>query len=577
MSRVVPGTPRERVQARLPEGRLLEAPPGTPLAEVLAVAAADGPPSAAPMAAVVDRRLCELWTPLRADADVVPVTLADADGQRIYRRSLVFLLVVAAGEVFPEAEVHIEHAPTTAAGFYCTVRGRRPFDADQLAQIEARMREIVASDAPIQKTEVPLAEAVALFRGRGEEDKARLLGHRTKRTLPLYALRGRLDYLQGYMVPSAGYLRHFALAASPPGFMLQFPHQGDPATLPPATPYPKLFQVFEEAGRWLERLGVRDAGALNDAIADGRLPQVSLVAEALHEARIARIAAEVVSAPARIKVVLVAGPSSSGKTTFSKRLAVQLLALGLRPFPLGLDEYFFDRERTPHGPDGKPDYESLTALDLELLQQHLLELLAGRTVELPHYDFISGQRRPGPSVSLEPDNVLIIEGIHGLNPELLPALPQERVYRVYVSALTQLNLDRHNRVSTTDTRLVRRVVRDAASRGYTAADTIQRWPAVTGAEKRHIFPFQEHADAIFNSALVHELAVLRPLAEPLLLQVRPWRPEYLEANRILSFLQWFRPVGSDSVPDNSILREFVGGSILEGFRLWPRPTRAGPA
>lgn len=577
MSRVVPGTPRARVQARLPLGRLLEAPPGTPLGELLAVAAADGPPSAAPVAAVVDRRLCELHTPLNVDADVVPVTLADADGQRIYRRSLVFLLVVAAGEVFPEAEVYIEHAPTTAAGFYCTVRGRRPFAAGELERIEARMREIVASDAPIEKTEAPLAEAVALFRSRGEEDKARLLGHRAKHTLPLYGLRGRRDYLQGYMVPSASYLRHFALAASAPGFMLQFPHQGDPETLPPAMPYPKLFQVFEEASRWLERLGVRDAGALNDAIAEGRLPQVSLVAEALHEARIARIASEVVSAPARIKVVLVAGPSSSGKTTFSKRLAVQLLALGLRPFPLGLDEYFFDRERTPRGPDGKPDYESLTALDLELLQEHLLALFAGRTVALPHYDFISGQRRPGPSVSLEPDHVLIIEGIHGLNPELLPALPQERVYRVYVSALTQLNIDRHNRVSTTDTRLIRRVVRDAASRGYTAADTIARWPAVTAAEKRHIFPFQEHADAIFNSALVHELAVLRPLAEPLLLQVRPWRPEFLEANRILSFLQWFRPVGSDSIPDNSILREFVGGSILEGFRLWPRTGSAARA
>ncbi len=370
------------------------------------------------------------------------------------------------------------------------------------------------------------------------------------------------------MVPSAGYLRHFALEPLPSGFMLHFPHQGQPELTEPVSGYPKLFAVFDEAGRWLERLGIRGAGMLNDAVAAGRLPEVSLVAEALHEARIAEIAAEIADAPA-VRVVLVAGPSASGKTTFSKRLAVQLLARGRRPYPLGLDDYFLDRESTPTGADGRPDFETLRALDLELLEEQLTALLAGRRVRLPHYDFKTGRRQPGPEVGLRPDDVLIVEGIHGLNPELVPGRPPESLYRVYVSALTQLNLDRHNRVSTSDCRLVRRLVRDAATRGYSARDTLARWESVTRAEKRNIFAFQERADAIFNSALVHELAVLRPLAEPLLLQVRPERPEFVEANRLLSFLQWFAPAPADPVPDNSILREFIGGSILERFSLWP--------
>jgi len=521
------------------------------------------------VAAVLNGRLRELTEPVWRDSDVAPVGLADADGARIYRRSLVLLLVTAAAEVFPEAEVHIEHAPSSAAGFFCEVRGRAPFSAAELAAVERRMREVVACDAVIERGRRPIAELEVLFRERGEDDKARLVAHRRKGDLMVYGLRGRWDYLQGHMVPSAGYLRHFRLQAYPPGFMLFFPHQSRPDAVEAASPYPKLFAVFEEAGRWLERLGIRCAGALNDAIVAGRLPEVSLVAEALHEARIAEIAAEIAAAGERIKVVLVAGPSSSGKTTFSKRLAVQLLARGRRPFPVAIDDYFVDREQTPRGPDGRPDFESLTALDVPLFNRQLRELMAGQPVTLPQYDFVSGRREVGPTVELEPDHVLIVEGIHGLNPGLVPELPADRLFRVYVSALTQLNLDRHNRVSTSDSRLIRRIVRDAATRGYSAAQTLERWEAVTRAEKQNIFPFQENSDAIFNSALVHELAVLRPLAEPLLLRLSPEQPGYLEARRLLSFLQWFVPAPGDPVPDNSILREFVGGSILERFRLWP--------
>jgi uridine kinase len=571
-SAVVPGRPRERAQARMADGRIFEAPIGTPLLTVLR--AIQRPADLPPIAAVINGRLRELSALLSSDSDVAPVTLDDPDGVRIYRRSLVFLLVVAAAEIFPDAEVFIEHSATTAAGYFCEVRNRAPFQQEELRLIEVRMREIVAEDAPIEKVVLPLAEAIKIFDNRRETDKARVFSHRRKETVALYSLRGRVDHFHGYMAPSAGCLDQFALSAFPPGFMLSFPHQGRARELPPATPYPKLFAVFEEAGNWLDRLGIRGAGALNDAIADGRLPEISLVAEALHEAKLAEIATQI-AARHTSRIVLVAGPSSSGKTTFAKRLAVQLLTRGRRTFALGLDDYFVSRDCTPRDAEGKLDYETLDALDLPLFNRHLLDLIAGKTVELPRYNFITGTRERGHSVCLGSDDVVVVEGIHGLNPRLLSDVAPEMSFRIYVSALTQLNIDRHNRVSTADSRLVRRMVRDAAQRGYSPEVTLSRWGAVARGEKQHIFPYQENADCIFNSALVHELAVLRPLAEPLLLQVRPESPAFIEANRILSFLQWFEPAPPRHVPDNSILREFIGGSILEGFKIWPAaPLRA---
>lgn len=586
---VRPAVPRTTVQATFPDGRVFEAPVGTAVGEVIRaarLAEADGgvrrrgangraAGHAVPdVAALVAGRLRELGTPLTCDAEVRPISAADIDGVRIYRRSLTFLLITAAGEVFPEAAISVEHSATTAGGYYCEVRNRPPFSVQELEQIEARMREIVEADAPIEKAKIPLAEAVEIYRSRGEEDKVRLLAHRAKPMLTMYRLRHRQDYLQGYMVTSAGCLRYFALHAFPPGFMLQFPHQGQPTVLSPITKYPKLFRVYEEAGDLLDRLGIRSAGALNDAIAAGRLPEISLVAEAVHEAKLAQIAAQITSTRKQVVLVFVAGPSASGKTTFAKRLAVQLLAKGRRPLAIELDNYFVDREHTPRDASGQPDYEGLKAVDVGLFNENLLALMDGRLVQLPRYSFTTGRREAGPMVQIDRQHIIIIEGIHGLNPALVPAVPADWVYRVYVSALTQLNLDRHNRVSTTDSRLVRRVVRDASTRGYTASQTLNRWNAVMRGEKQHIFPFQEHSDAIFNSALVHELAVLRPLAEPLLLQVRPEEPEYVEANRLLSFLQWFRPGARDPVPDNSILCEFIGGSVLDSLRLWPAAPEA---
>jgi uridine kinase len=570
MNDIAPGVPRTRIQATLSDGRIFEAPPGTRLVDILR--AAYGSPEVPIVAAIVNGRLRELTWPLSHDSDVAPLSADSTDGARIYRRSLVFLMVAAKADVFPDTEVHIEHSATTTAGYFCEARGREPFTQDDLTALERRMREIVAADVPIIREAVPVAEAIELFRSRGETDTARLLAHRGRPTIELYSINGRRDYLQGYMVPSTGCLRYFALQAVPPGFMLQFPHQQTPTVVTPTTPYPKLFAVFEQAGHWHDRLGIRNVGALNDSIVAGRLHEISLVAEALHEAGLARIADEIAASNGRIRVVLIAGPSSSGKTTFSKRLAVQLLANGLRPMSLGLDDYFVDRTLTPRDANGEYDYETIRALDLSLFNAHLRSLSEGRPTDLPRYNFITGNREAGSTITLDPDHVIIVEGIHGLNPELATAIPPESVFRIYVSALTQLNLDRHNRVSTTDCRLIRRTVRDAATRGYDAAGTLRRWPAVVRGEKQHIFCFQENADAVFNSSLTYEMSVLRPCFEPLQLQVRPFTREFIEANRLLAFLQWFRPAPPDVVPENSILREFVGGSVLSQFQVWRMPS-----
>jgi uridine kinase len=500
--------------------------------------------------------------------------MADSDGFRIYRRSLAFLLVTAVHELFPDATVYVDHS-LTFGGYFCQVQGRQPFSAEELAQIDARMRDIVEANEPLLKTRVPLSEAIALFRARGDDDKVRLLSRRRKSYLALYSLRGFRDYFHGYMVPSTGYLTVFALQAYPPGFILRFPRTSPPMHLQPIVDYPKLVSVFREYGEWMSLMGIRDVGRLNEVIAGNWVREVVLVAEALHEQRVARIAEWIASRQTDVKeaqrkqvrLVLIAGPSSSGKTTFSRRLSIQLLANGLRPFALELDNYFVDRDRTPRDDNGEYDFESLGALDVPLFNENLLRLLDGQEVRLPRYNFRTGLREAGQTMRLQPDHIVIVEGIHGLNPNLVPNIPPGVAYRIYVSALTQLNIDKYNRVPTTDTRLIRRIVRDAAYRGYSARQTIDRWGSVRRGEKRWIFPFQEHADVMFNSALVYELAVLKPFAEPLLLQVKPGTRAYVEAKRLLAFLEWFEELAPDLVPDNSILREFVGGSILSDFHV----------
>ncbi len=562
---VRPGTPRTTAQVWFDDGRIYEAPVGTPLEAYIKAAEPAWPLPV--MAALIDNELRELTYRIERDVEVTPLSMAHWDGSRVYRRSLTFLLLVAVHELFPAAQINIDHS-VTFGGFFCEVAGRQNFTPEELARIEARMREIVEEDAHIGKERVPLHEAIEIFRRRGEEDKVRLLSYRRKDKdyLTLYRLRGVSDYFHGYMVPSAGYLRYFALTHYAPGFILRFPIRNT-SDLQPVVEYPKLIHVFREYGQTLHLLGVEDVGSLDQSIDSGRTNEIVLVAEALHEQRIAQIATQIAARRGQVKLVLMAGPSSSGKTTFAKRLAVQLLANGMRPIAIGLDDYFVDREFTPRDEQGNYNFEILEALDLKLFNQQLLQLMAGEQVTLPHFNFVTGKREPGVTIQLGPEHVLLVEGIHGLNPGLVPAIPADRIFRIFISALTQLNIDHHNRVPTTDTRLIRRIVRDARTRGYSAADTISRWQSVRRGERESIFPYQENADVMFNSALVYELSALKPLVEPLLLQIEPGKPGHVEAKRLLAFLQWFAPMATDLIPDNSILREFVGGSNLESLEL----------
>jgi uridine kinase len=377
-----------------------------------------------------------------------------------------------------------------------------------------------------------------------------------------------MDYLHGYMVPSTGYLRVFDLVYTEGGFTLRFSRRHKPNEILPLPEYPKLLGTFLDYGDWLAKLGIENVGALNAAIDAGRAAEIVLVSEAFHEQRLSQVARQIADQIDHTHLIMVAGPSSAGKTTFSRRLTVQLLALGISPFPLELDNYFLDRNKTPLDEFGQPDFESIEALNLLSLAENLEELIRGKEVRLPRYNFLTGFGEAGDVIQLKEKQPIILEGIHGLDPRLIPANLQNNVFRIYISALTQLNLDRHNRVSTTDTRLIRRIVRDARERGYSAAQTISRWESVRRGEKRHIFPFQENADVMFNSALVYELAALKPQAEPLLRQVQHATREYIEARRLLAFLEWFLPLDISFVPETSILREFLGGSILKDFRIW---------
>ena len=556
-------SPRSSVEIHLPDGRVLSGPRGAKLGEFLHAVEHDSQV----VAAIVNGDLRELTYPISIESRVTPVTMADPDGARIYRRSLTFLLEMAFNELFPDAVLFVDHA-VASGGYYCQVTGRAPLFEAEIESLKDHMEEFIKADLPFERMEVPIQEAIEYFHSRGYEDKVRLLSYRRKNYLTLYRLGERMDYHHGYMVPSTGYLKWFDLVYTEGGFTLRYPRRHKPGSLLPMPEYPKLLGTFLQYGDWLAKLGIENVGSLNNAIQGGRSDQVVLVSEAFHENNLARIANQVVSQLSRSRIILIAGPSSAGKTTTSRRLTVQLLALGVSPFPLELDNYFLDRDKTPLGEDGKPDFESIDALDLPLLADHLQRLTSSQEVQLPRYNFKTGLREDGELIRLREGQPIILEGIHGMDPRLIPANLTGEAFRIYVSALTQLNLDRHNRVSTTDTRLVRRIVRDARERGYTAAQTISRWESVRRGEKRHIFPFQENANVMFNSALAYELAALKPFAEPLLRQVPHGTPEYIEAKRLLAFLEWFLPLDTTLVPGTSIMREFLGGSILKNFTIW---------
>lgn len=563
---------RSDVQVSLADGRTFRAPLGATIADVFRVAyPAEADP---PVAAIVDSELRELGFPLFRDVAASPVRMSDSDGMRIYSRSLSFLLVAVVAELYPSVPVHIDYS-VPHGGYFCRIEGREPFAPDELARIKARMLQLVREDEEIVRRRLTPDEVRALFAARGEESKARQLLEREGDHLHVYVLNGVTDYFYGYMVPSTGVLKTFTLETFPKGFILRFPRRESPHRLSPSQRFTALREVFDEYGRWLSVLGMRDVSSLNDAVRDGHIDQVILVFEALHEKRIAEIAATISQRRADgTRLVFIAGPSSSGKTTFSKRLAVQLLANGIHPYPLALDDYFLPRDELRRRLGDRPDYDAFTALDADRFRDDLARLMAGEPVALPRYDFASGTRQAGPTIRLDQDQILVVEGIHGLNPALSVDPAMSKTFRIFVSALTQLNLDIHNRVSTTDTRLIRRIVRDATFRGYDATETLNLWENVRRGEKDNIFPYQEGADIMFNSALGYELAVLKPLVEPLLQQVRDPAAR-IEAERLLALLRWFDPCHADTVPGNSILREFIGGSRLREFTLLPRNGQNG--
>ena len=561
--------PRPEVEVHLPDGRVLSGPRGAKVSDFIEVVSDSF--DAPVVAAIVNRNLRELTYPIEYESTVKPVDMSEPDGARIYRRSLTFLLEMAFSDLFPKGKLTIDHS-VSFGGYYCQVSGRQALSESELEALKAHMQELVEADRPFERKEIPLEEAIEYFQSLGYDDKIRLLSYRHKDYLTLYRLGERMDYHHGYMVPSTGYLRWFDLNLTNGGFTLRFPRRHAPTTLQPPASYPKLLKTFRQYGDWLMRLGIDNVSALNDAIQAGREHEIILVSEALHEQHVSEIARQISERQDKLSLVLMAGPSSSGKTTFSRRLTVQLLARGISPYPLELDNYFVNRELTPRDENGQYDFEAIETLDLPLLAEHLQQLVAGKAVTLPHYNFKAGQREPGETVQLQHGQIIILEGIHGLDPRLIPEALSGQAFRVYVSALTQLNLDRHNRISTTDTRLIRRIVRDARERGYVATQTISRWESVRRGEKRYIFPYQENADAMFNSALAYELAALKLFAEPLLRQVPNGTPEQIEAKRLLAFLEWFLPIDIDLIPENSIAREFLGGSILKDFTLWKGKT-----
>lgn len=513
------------------------------------------------VAAVVENELYELTATLDKAAVVRFLDLNEKEGRRIYQRSLTFLLIEAAYELFPGAVVSIEHS--LGKGLYCEIKKEPALSAADVAAIEQRMRRLVEMDLPFKKRQATPAEAEQVFGRQGFADKVALVKYWPKNYLNLYSINDMEDTLYGYHVPRTGLLQVFALQYYKPGLVLRFPDEADPTRVAPFVEQKKLFDIFREAEKWGAILGFDTVGAMNSLIEKGQGPEVVRVAEALHEKKIAQIADLISVRGDEIRVILVAGPSSSGKTTFAQRLRTQLLVNGLRPVPISIDDYFVDREHTPLDEDNNPDFENIEAIDLTLFNDHLLRLIRGEEVEIPSYNFAEGKREyTGKIIKLEKNQPLIIEGIHGLNEALTRAIPRHRKFKIYISALTALNIDRHTRIHTTDTRLLRRIIRDAQYRGISARETIARWPSVRRGEERNIFRLQEEADIMFNSALVYELAVIKEYAESLLKEIDHSHPEYIDAKRLLTFLSFFLPLEPHDVPSNSILREFIGQSCF---------------
>lgn len=513
--------------------------------------------------AVANGKIRELFKKVTKDCTLNFFTLRDDVGHKTYVRTATMLLLKAIQDVFGYEVAQgscVEFA--VGNGTYVNGLGRIPATEESADRLKKRMQELAAAKTPFMKRSYPIEDAMELFKAKSMEDKERLFRYRMSSAVNIYEIDGYYDYFYGYMLPNAGYVKWFDLIPYEKGFMLLLPTKKNPTVVETFSERRKLFETMEASEGWGRTAGIETVGDLNDQICQGSMSELILVQEAEQERKIGEIAKEIVSR-GNVKFVMIAGPSSSGKTSFSHRLSIQLRTLGKVPHPIALDDYFVDREKTPRDENGDYNFECLEAIDVKQFNEDMIKLLAGERVELPTFNFKIGKREyRGNYKQLEADDILVIEGIHGLNDRMSYALPEESKFKIYISALTTLNVDNHNRIPTTDGRLLRRMVRDARTRGSSAQRTIQMWPSVRRGEEENIFPFQEGADAMFNSALIYELAVLKPFAEPLLFQIPKDAPEYYEAKRLLKFLDYFLSVPSESLPNNSICREFVGGSCF---------------
>ena len=515
-----------------------------------------------PVNAKVNNKVESLTFRVYNNKDVEFQDIYTSSGMRTYVRSLCFILCKAVEDLYPNGSIVLEHP--ISKGYYCRLKLDRTIGLDDIHRIKQRMKEIIAEDLPFVRYEKHTTEVVQLFQEKGMKDKARLLETSGNLYSYYYTLGNTIDYYYGSLLPSTGYIHLFDLIKYYDGLLLQVPNRSNPDKLEEVLKQEKMLEVFKEYRRWNQILGIGTVGDFNTACNAGYATELINVSEALQEKRISQIADEIFHRGQKghpVKLILISGPSSSGKTTFSKRLSVQLMANGLKPYPISLDDYFVNREDTPKDENGGYDYESLYALDLDFFNQQLQALLKGEEVELPRFNFTTGKREwSGKRLRIDDNMILILEGIHALNPELTPHIPTESKFKIYVSALTTILLDNHNYIPTTDNRLLRRIIRDYKYRGYSAEETISRWPSVRAGEDKWIFPYQENADVMFNSALLFELAIIKDYAEPILRKVPNNRPEYSEAYRLRKFLDYFVPLQDKELPPTSLLREFLGGS-----------------
>ena len=513
---------------------------------------------------LVNGKIRELMKRVDRDCELDFITYRDAIGHKTYVRSAIMLMMKAIKDVAGmEAAVNVKVEFTIGPGYYCSFKNGLKLDEKTIARIKERMAQLVDMDMMVTKKDYPADEAIALFDSLGMKDKVSLFTYRRSSSINVYCLGDYYDYYYGYMMPSTGYVKYYDLFPYEEGLILLLPEQETPEQLGTFVPRKKLFQTLMQTCEWGKEMGIDTVGELNNQICQGNIEDLILVQEALQERRIGEIARDI-ARRGGVKFVMIAGPSSSGKTTFSHRLSIQLRTYGLKPHPIALDNYYVNHDKTPIDEDGNPDYECLEALDVEQFNKDMSELLAGKSVQLPTFNFKTGKREyTGKITTLEEEDVLVIEGIHGLNEKMSYSLPAESKYKIYISALTTLNVDEHNRIPTTDNRLLRRMVRDAKTRGSSASKTIAMWPSVRRGEEKYIFPFQEEADAMFNSAMIYELAVIKQYAEPLLFGIKKGEPEYHEAKRLLKFLEYFLGVSSEALPNNSLCREFVGGSCFD--------------